>query len=184
MNKIDTLVDDYYSNQHLSDKSVSRILLKGKEKYRQKKRQPYSLIAALFVGAFLSIFIGTFSQRKQFLNETLAEVAKNHLKSEGISLATNSYTEVSNYLSDLSFRFDSPSFLTEHTLIGGKYCSVQHEKAAQLKVKKKDGTILTVYAVKPVGALQHLKGNHQYNKDVQISFHHEKDLLWIIAQKD
>ncbi len=75
----------------------------------------------------------------------------NHKKQLAVEVVSSDYAELSGMLNKLDFELTSPDspFTKNYELIGGRYCSIQGELAAQLKLKHRDNdTISTLYAAK------------------------------------
>lgn len=182
MNNIDNSIIDFYKDESLSDEQVSSILLAGTRAHRKRRRLSLGLVAAVLLLALLPIFMLQNSGVEEFRSAAIEEVAYNHLKQEQPKIYTTSYEMISESLEKLSFQLKRPSFLNGHTLVGGKYCSVQGVKAAQLKVHDSDGTSGTIYVVPVQEKFAKLQGSYQSTSGVQIDFHHEQGLLWIYAE--
>ncbi len=182
MTKIDTVVDEYYQSQELSDESLNRILLAGKEAHFAKRRRTISAVAALFIFSILSVFTFLQVQKNSIINGAVGEIAKNHNKNESSKIISADYGEISSQLSELSFAFHQPEGLKEYTLLGGKYCSVREERAAQLKVKNSDGVILTVYIVRNRGSLTKIPEMSYEVNETTVRFWREGELLYALAE--
>lgn len=103
-------------------------------------------IAALCCFLVWSFFI----QQTQF-EKIATEVAYNHNKQMPSEIQTADYLKINHFLDRLDFELvESPKLAALNIeLVGGRYCSIAGEIAAQLKYKDKTtGEILTIYQFK------------------------------------
>jgi hypothetical protein len=78
----------------------------------------------------------------------LAEIASHHQQPSSINIKSSSISEIGNQLSKLSFALIHSSKLSSDVweFLGGSYCSINGELAAQLKVlNREDNKIYTFY---------------------------------------
>ena len=78
------------------------------------------------------------------------EVAANHRHLKPLTIQSSSYQKTSAFFSELSFLIKESSLLDEQRwqLMGGRYCSVNGVKAAQLRLRdKRDNSVQTFYQV-------------------------------------
>lgn len=182
MNKLDNTIVEYYKEEHLSDDRISSILFAGKRAHQKRNRLSWGLLAAVLILALMPIFMIQNHGVQTFRSEAIEEVAYNHLKREQPKFYSSSYETISQNLEKLSFQLKRPTFLDGYTLVGGKYCSVQGVKAAQLKVFDGSGDSGTIYVVPAKEKFSKLRGSYQSSEGVNIEFHQEHNLLWIYAE--
>ena len=96
---------------------------------------PFAVACLLFItfGAFIAP--GYYKAR-----QVLQEVAYNHNKQMSLEVVSGSLETINGYLSQLDFSLVKSDILNprEWELLGGRYCSIDGQLAAQLKVKNKD----------------------------------------------
>lgn len=182
MKQLNSMVAEYYKSQSLSDESLHRILRAGKHARAKRKRRPLMLIAALFLVSVISVGFIQYRMTNTFTDAAVTEIARNHMKNAKSKVITASFSELSETLDKLSFSFEKPDFLAGYTLIGGKYCSVQGEKAAQLKLISPKGVETTLYVTLPRGKLDRLTGSHKGPGNHSVEFVHADSLLWALVE--
>ncbi|MGS0682206.1 hypothetical protein ACVBIL_13700 [Shewanella sp. 125m-7] len=75
------------------------------------------------------------------------EVAKNHIKMKPLEVETGQLPELRGYFTELDFIIvNSSRFAASHQMLGGRYCSILGEAAAQLRFTNK-GQAFTLYEV-------------------------------------
>lgn len=78
------------------------------------------------------------------------EVAENHRHLKPLTIQSSSYEKTGAFFSELGFLIKESSLLDEQRwqLMGGRYCSVNGVKAAQLRLRdKRDNSVQTFYQV-------------------------------------
>ncbi|MBV1880811.1 MAG: hypothetical protein KUG82_04220 [Pseudomonadales bacterium] len=127
--------------------SLFDLLFKLKDKRHLAIAASVLIVLALFP---LQNWISGY-QDSSTLDLIVAEVAYNHNKRMNVELESTNLTAIGDYLDRLDFSLiqsrvmDSARF----SLVGGRYCSIQGELAAQLKIKDNEtGELLTFYQFK------------------------------------
>lgn len=154
----------------------------------------YSLVIAGAIFAFLLVFFLTpYMLDKNTVRERIAtEVVNNHIKRKPLEIETRSIEELRNYFKKLDFVPVGSVIIKQRglELIGGRYCSLQGVKAAQLRVRKPGSdTVQTLYQTeykkdifKDMPILE--KGGDpvdMYVKGVKVKIWVEKDLLFALT---
>ncbi len=109
-------------------------------------RHAFYVTAFLLFGCLLTVY--SLLDREPLSQRIMSEIVYNHNQDMPIEISSSSLTEISDYLSKLSFSIVLPNALSEPNwqLLGGRYCSINGKLAAQLKVKNlKDNSISTFY---------------------------------------
>jgi len=117
---------------------------------RSSKKSFYSLdkVAAVLVLAIVSGLFWTFNNKVDVAELIAEEVAYNHLKMKPMEVSSGSLSDMRNYFSKLDFSLSRSQYVAESglSLIGGRYCSIQGDAAAQLRMMNKEtGDIQIVY---------------------------------------
>ena len=84
------------------------------------------------------------------IQDVAIEVAGNHRHLKPLTIQSNSYQQVGTFFSELSFELKPSSLLNDKRwqLLGGRYCSVNGIKAAQLRLlDTRNNSIQTFYQV-------------------------------------
>ena len=75
------------------------------------------------------------------------EVAVNHMKRRPLEVRGSQVDDLQVYFKDLDFRLIQTSFarLSDGSMLGGRYCSIQGVSAAQIRLRADPGTTSTLY---------------------------------------
>jgi len=135
-------VQDYLEPYSLSDDQLNR-LESLSEQHKSVKRHRVSIYPLAMVGAvavFLFVFFLTpYLQVQSGIQEKIAmEVVANHIKLKPLEIETSSIEEIRRYFKKLDFVPASSQLVSQLglELVGGRYCSLQGNIAAQLRVRK------------------------------------------------
>lgn len=108
----------------------------------------WSLAASLLV---VSLFFATVLPKGQSQQEMIyaiaQEVSYNHLKFKPLEVANNNLSRVTGYFEKLDFSplASSQVAALSSRLIGGRYCSIKGNIAAQLRMRDEKGAISTLF---------------------------------------
>ena len=152
-NGLKNSVKDYLDSQELNSEQLECLTnLLNSSQEKQAKRQEYkirAMAAVLLVALTAGIYLGVIKNNKSNIPQLIAEeVAHNHLKMKPLEVAGGSLNDVRVYFDKLDFSLTSSSFVANNNLqlLGGRYCSIQGETAAQLQMKdEKTGSTHIVY---------------------------------------
>jgi anti-sigma factor RsiW len=117
----------------------------------------------------------------------LAEVAMNHRKQLDVEFVADQYLQLQQELDRLDFSIvPKGSALTRnYRLVGGRYCSIQGQLAAQLKVEDKmSGEWLTLYIAPLNDELQRLSSSDQTHSGVYIRLWQEDERFFALASTE
>lgn len=173
------------------------LLQKGETK---KTRQNYSrkyrwvAVAAVFLIVMGNLFYINMLPELPLNQRIGSEVAKNHLNLRPLEIKTSSIQEIRGFLTKLGFSPVESVLLkgTSKSLIGGRYCSIQGVRAAQLRLKDSEtGEIQslyqTVYDKNIFYDLPELKENQKpitvYSKGLAVDIWVEKGLLFALTKE-
>ena len=146
-------VNDYIESQQLSDKQLQTLMQMAKSSDEQPQQSKHMklqavvavLVLSLTIGVFFNVDLGDRSDVSQLIAE---EVSYNHMKMKPVEVSSNSINDVRAYFAQLDFSLIQSQFVADNylQLIGGRYCSIQGEAAAQLRMRDKStGDIQIVY---------------------------------------
>ncbi len=131
-----------------------------------------------------SLFNSTTGNRRHIL-ELVDEIAINHNRNLEMEIKSNSLKEVASYLSRLDFPVIQSVRLPEDKwdLIGGRYCSVKRQFAAQLKLRNKvSQNICTLYQFeKPSGVKEVDHFSEHFAKGVKVNLWLERGMIFALA---
>ncbi len=171
-------VRDHYTKQNLSDgqfeklsemisSSNSAITNSPTSPEYQASRQTRSTKFYYLGGGIastllltLAIVLSPFYSQRVGVQQIAIEVANNHSHLKPLTIQSDSYERNKAFFSQLSFDIAKSSLVDNQRfrLLGGRYCSLNGLKAAQLRVKDtSNNTIQTLYQV---------ENSTQYFRDV------------------
>lgn len=105
--------------------------------------------AAMLILCVSSVLFWSFPEKEQGL--TIAkEVVKNHIRLRPLEVNSENFDIVGTYFTQLDFNLTKSKLINNNhqlTMLGGRYCSIQSEIAAQLRYQDKQGNVHTLYQV-------------------------------------
>jgi len=139
------------STQQLSnfDDLENRILQPVKTK--SNKGFVWSLVASvLAVGILITTLLplsNTGSSQQELIYAIASEVSYNHLKFKPLEVTSTQLSDVTQYFKKLDFNPLGSVQVTalSSRLVGGRYCSIQGNIAAQLRMQDEKGAISTLF---------------------------------------
>ena len=193
------VIGQQIKKQSLSAKQLESLMLlqKGETK---KMRQIFSMkyrwvgAAAVFFIVMGNLFYLNMSPELPLNQRIGSEVAKNHLNLRPLEIKTSSIQEIRGFLTMLGFSPIESALLkgSSKRLIGGRYCSIQGVRAAQLRLQdSQTGQIQslyqTVYDKNVFYDLPELKENEMpvtvYSKGLAVDIWVEKGLLFALTHE-
>lgn len=147
MKPIDEEIVKFYDEQKLDDSFVEALIVQANNEKKALSWKRFSLAAFFALATIVSSF---FMVREYRVSSVVSEIAKNYIKNEKVLFHTQSYAVLQEKLSQLDFSIQpsQTELLKGFKLVGGKYCSVEGSKAAQMKFTDlKTGKIKILYAV-------------------------------------
>lgn len=144
---------------------------------KQESRWPRTawLVAALVLVA-LSVLVlrgallGPAGAASPLVASIAEEIAHNHFKAKHVDFVGDSIGTLRARMTELDFRLADVSSLvgSDVRLLGGRYCSIQGEPAAQLKLETGTGEVLTMYQVHLVDRFESLPQGRIPHEALQI----------------
>ena len=188
MKNLDQKLRDYYAAQRLPDERVARILAAAGavEPPRVIRwRQPQWLAAA----AALVILLGGAALWRvppvYAAGRVAADVAQTHRKAHAPDVQGNCFDRVGKGLDALDFPLKpSPEFalLEGLKVVGGRYCSVRGEPAAQILLVDAKGRRCTVVVALATDTRLARVRDGEYERDgVRIRIWHDAGRLFVMA---
>lgn len=185
MPTVDQQVREYYASQSLSDERLQEMLALAQERRAVRRRRRLIATAAVLLVSLASWWLWTVFAARGLADRAAAEVAMNHRKDLGVEVASTDYAELGEALHKLNFALEPPrNRLTRgYRLVGGRYCSIQAQLAAQLKIHDPDtGDTATLYITEATPALTDLDGAHRALDDVVIDMWQQNGLIYALAE--
>ena len=111
------------------------------------------------------------------------EIAVNHNKNLGPEYYSDSFTKLNADMTSLDFTIAKPSFYENqnYNLIGSRYCTIQGNIAALLKLKDEEGNVYTLYQCTMTEDLEKINNETSENNGVKIKVWKENGLFFGLA---
>ena len=148
-----TSVKNYVQSKQLDDQqfaALQELNLAHRQpvkSYAAKRR--YAVIATVLLVLIAGSIWSIQPRNSKEISIAIAEeVAYNHIKIKPLEVTSRSLDDVRNYFSELDFTLIDSSVVAAEglQLLGGRYCSIQGESAAQLRMlDKQTGDVQMVY---------------------------------------
>ncbi|OUS17100.1 hypothetical protein A9Q88_04495 [Gammaproteobacteria bacterium 50_400_T64] len=109
-----------------------------------------SIAAAISCISLALLMTFLLSPHSANIQAVATEVASNHSHLKPLTIQSNSYSQVREFFSELSFELKPSSLLDKQRwkLLGGRYCSINGIKAAQLRLlDTENNSVQTFYQV-------------------------------------
>ena len=184
------LLAEHFGSRQLSAKRrhmLHRMIRRAQTPFPYWLSRRQVLFAAASLSAVLvsvAVLYGMYSPYTEGLNihQRIAdEVARNHIKQRPLDVQATRFPEVQRFFNRLNFSPIEPQWRTDAgaVLIGGRYCSIQGEEAAQLRFVTANGGLQTLYeAPYDVKAHKQLPDIIQGEQPLQINARGLKVYLW------
>lgn len=176
---LDRALRQHYAERRLADGRVEHILSEGRAITRRRWRPAWWT----GVAAMLLLGLGGLSlqqQRVDLRHAVLAEVAMNHRKNLQAEVRATSYADVALALDRVDFSLAPATALVGSALTGGRYCSIQGQLAALLKLQI-DGRRHTLYITPAADRLAGLTPYETTSDGVAIRLWTEGDRFFALA---
>ncbi len=185
----------YYAEQTLSSEVLARLGAMGRAeeesatllKKEKLQRRYFALVASLVVaivigGQFSSVFR---APEGDLLLRVAQEVALNHNKQLANEFVFDHSSELAATMDKLDFELALPVYFKEANikLLGARYCSIQGQIAAQLKLLDQEGQPMTLYVTRLNDPLASLHNRNQLREDLLIRNWHEDELFFSLARQ-
>ncbi|MEM9290479.1 MAG: hypothetical protein AAGD01_02240 [Acidobacteriota bacterium] len=182
---IDDQVRAFYLEQEMPQDRVEQILQRTAELRRARQRRWLALAATIVLVVAGGLWLRHWTATEALADRVVAEVAMNHRKDLGVEVSAADYDQLQPALDKLPFAILPPA--TEraegYRLLGGRYCSIQAQLAAQLKIRDpQTGRTATLYVTELSPQLQSLPGKQRTADEVTVDIWAQDGLLYALAQ--
>ena len=196
LDNLDQRLRKYYASQSLSASALARL----KHTIRSTSRtsggpsaarlKPWVIIAGVcsslaVVGVIALLVLALWNSPADDVARLAAgEVATNHHKQLAVEFSTTDVSQLREQMSKLDFSLVLPQRFQDgrHRLIGGRYCSIQGQIAAQLRLADAHGYACTLYEVRPVDALASVSEGRFEIDGCEVELWKENGLLMVLAR--
>ncbi|MEM6797139.1 MAG: hypothetical protein AAF725_24415 [Acidobacteriota bacterium] len=185
MKSVDQQVREFYSRQALPEARAREMLAHAKERRRVRRSRLLGGVAAALLVALVAAWGSALFTASRLADRAAAEVAMNHRKDLGVEVVAGDYAELGTLLDKLPFALERPESraLRGYRLVGGRYCSIQAQLAAQLKVfDPESGEHATLYVTRLTESLGPLEGVSREVEGVSIDMWRQGGLLFALAE--
>lgn len=194
---IDRSVKAYYEQNQLSEEQLQKLAAMQdkvptaqqeaptvQEQIPPKQWLRSSALAAASIMLVVMLFIVNGQNDVGIAERVAQEVAMNHNKALAVEYQTDSYEVLSQSMGKLDFKLRAPTagFNEGLALIGGRYCSIQGELAAQIKMVDETGRVYTLYQTRSNKMLKVISADQVQSDQVNIRLWQEQGLLFALAE--
>jgi len=194
---IDRSVKAYYEQNQLSEEQLQKLTAMQDDLSAAKQQEPApqqqtppkqwlrrSALAAASIMLAVMLFIVNGQNNVGIAERVAQEVAMNHNKALAVEYQTGSYEVLSQNMDKLDFKLRVPTLAFNEglALIGGRYCSIQGELAAQIKMVDEAGLVYTLYQTRSNEVLQTIEKGRLSLEQVNIQMWEEQGLLFALAE--
>lgn len=183
MTDLEHLVKDYYADAELPEARLDAILA-GAPTRETPSRVWYLRIAAVAATLMVGFgFLHLYLTERDTATRVLAEIAMNHKKQLAVEVTTDNFVDIGRALERLEFPVPRPARLLEgFDLLGGRYCSIHGNLAAQLKLRDPNsGSVHTLYVTGLTSGLADVADGTAVHDGVEITLWHEEGVFFGLA---
>ncbi len=191
--KLKETIKEYYEEHNLSTTQLLQMqnIQKKLDSQFNRRRRPHTLwaiaagTAVLLLGAF--IFFNTTSHRT-YIAELISDIAYNHNRNLEMEIKSDSLKDIASYLSRLDFSLIYPARLPQDNweMIGGRYCQLKGQFAAQIKLRNKSNQkMYTLYQIEKPHDIKNIADfSEHFAKGVKVNLWGERGLIIALAGDD
>lgn len=140
-----------------------------------------ALVLSLALAAIIAFFF--LRPMRDVTQQVAKEIVLNHNKRLALEFLSETYVDLGDQMSKLDFslvrskKIDAQSF----RVIGGRYCSIQGDLAAQIKLQDEAGRIYTLYQTALTEDLLKLEVGERQQDGLKVKLWREAGLLFGLA---
>lgn len=140
-------------------------------------------LAVFFAYLSLDLPYGRARDASAFAQAAAAEIARNHNKRLNVEFQAAAFDALERQMEKLDFALLEPFRVKQRglRLIGARYCSIQGQPAAQIRLKDKDGRPCTLYESAAVPAFAGIPETRVEVSGVRVELWQESGLLMGLA---
>ncbi|MEL7059020.1 MAG: hypothetical protein AAGN46_03225 [Acidobacteriota bacterium] len=194
MSTVDRAVREFYASEPLPPSLVEQVqavsAAAGAERSVRRRWRVAAVVAATVACFALALTLGVgWSQHvtasDRLVERVAREVALNHRKDFAPDVVGSDGPELGRRLAKLPFALpplDAPT-LRGLRPVGGRYCSIEAQIAAQLRLQAASGgAAATLYVTERTPALAALAGRRERVDELDVEFWAERDLIFALAR--
>lgn len=186
MKNLEQELKNYYRSKRLDSHRITAMQASvnemGRTRHSVSYLIPIAAVILLTIGIGLWLHISTDSN---LTHQVVTEIEDNHRQHGALMVKSDQYGIVQNALSELDFPFQPrrDNLVRDFLLIGGKYCTIQGSRAAQLKLSRRDsGIIHTLYVFPMADKAKGLKPGIYETDGIQVELWIDRTLVYGLAR--
>lgn len=184
---IDDQVRAFYLDQQLPEERLVHLIQRAGELRRARRRRWLALAATVALVVAGGLWLRHWTAAEGLADRVVAEVAMNHRKDLAVEVSVADYEQLQPALDKLPFNVAPPAAqqAAGYQLVGGRYCSIQAQLAAQLKIRHpQTGRVATLYVTELSPQLTSLPGQRRTAGEVTVELWSQGGLLYALAHAD
>ncbi len=182
MKSLDQIIKEHYEGKRLSESQLKQITENARVKKSPKRHLiSFSIAASILVLLAYFLLIHPAINKNNIVKSYAEEIATNHLKQRPMEVITDDANLISSSLPKLNFKVNYDNRLASFgQLVGAKYCHVDDQIAAQLRLLDKANNKLTCYQFKQQHNIRFEKTITSQN--VQVHLWTQDTLVFAVAE--
>lgn len=184
---IDDQVRAFYLDHELPDERLAQLLERSDALRRTRQLRWLALAATVALVVAGVVWLRQWTAAEGLAARVVAEVAMNHRKDLAVEVSVTDYRKLRPALDKLSFDVAPPASerAAGYQLVGGRYCSIQAQLAAQLKIRHREtGDLATLYVTELSPRLASLPGQRRTTDEFTVELWAQDGLLYALAYAD
>ena len=180
--------NDFYQDKELNHHKLDQLLELTETINTSSNKKPqhnnWRAIAAILIVITIPFGLQQYATNKSHTQLVDQEIALNHSKQLTLEFNADNYISLSNKMSKLDFKLvkSNHTQLKELTILGSRYCSIQGNLAAQIRLTDNNGTIYTLYQTPITSTLKSAEIGEQHTQHVKITQWREGNLFLGLAR--
>lgn len=193
MSVLNQHIKQHYQQQNLTQEELQALIALDDDIKPPAESNPLRfnfpsklLLACAVVVLSFTMALTALWPQQQFGEKVALEVVENHLKLETIEFSGDDFAQLNAKMVKLPFALVAPntSALQNVQLVGGRYCSVDGQLAAQIRLINSDGKLLTLYQTNRNNQLQSITDQQYHLDGIKVSHWSQGSIFFSLAQAD
>lgn len=184
MKNLEQELKNYYRSKRLASHRIAAIQASVRETGRTRRRISYLIPLAAAILLTIGIGLWPHMSTDSITHQVVAEIKHNHRQHGVLIVESDRYGVVQAALGELDFpiRPRRDELVQDFVLLGGKYCTIQGSRAAQLKLSHRNSrTIHTLYVLPMADDIKEVEPGVYETNGVQIELWTDQSLLYGLA---
>ncbi|MCH9649288.1 MAG: hypothetical protein K0U98_13695 [Deltaproteobacteria bacterium] len=176
----------HYDEESLRPETLQRLLsLEGAGRRRKSLGYGWGLAAALLLSLGL-LFFWNGMRQNDLAAGIAAEVAMNHAKDLAVEFVATDLSGLRKQMDKLDFTLLESHHLKGRglRLLGARYCSIQGQLAAQIRLKDGTGSTQTLYQTPLDSSTARLSARRSVAAGIEVQMWQEDGLFMVLAEAE